>query len=112
MNGPRFNHFFHYLLDIHNLKIEGKVKTLANPLNVKRLETILEERVRQEKVEEEDDVGQVVEEDNDVGLDDVTMVYYEQDCDCTSMCRTKKCPCFTKTCSETCHPKNTKCKNK
>ena len=23
MNGPRFNHFFHYILDMHNLKVNN-----------------------------------------------------------------------------------------
>ena len=110
MNGPRFNHFFHYLLDIHNLKIEGKVKTVANPCNVKRLELILEEQLSRDQVRSLDD--EEVEED--VGVDEVTIIYYNESCECINMCKTKKCPCVLNntTCSEDCHIKNLKCKNK
>ena len=60
MNAVRYKHFWYYLLDLHNLKVdfykykfnffidiinfqvEGKLRTLANPLATRRLENILE----------------------------------------------------------------------
>ena len=36
MNEARFLFFFLYLLDLHNIKIEGNVKTVANPKYTER----------------------------------------------------------------------------
>ena len=36
MNESHFKFFLLYLIDLHNLHIEGRVSTLANPLNENR----------------------------------------------------------------------------
>merc|ERR1719318_2236563 len=42
MNESRFLFFFLYLMDLHNLKIEKKVKSVANPVYSRRKELIKE----------------------------------------------------------------------
>lgn len=41
MNEAHFKLFILYVIDLHNLKIEGKVDLLANPLNPRRCQEIL-----------------------------------------------------------------------
>ena len=109
MNGPRFNHFFHYLLDLHNLKVEGKLRQLANPHNEERMKLIL--RLKTEGRDCEDQVK------SNKGEDEVSYVYYGGNCNCSkqSKCRTSKCLCFLrdKKCSPECHDTHgSKCANK
>ena len=99
MNGPRFNHFWHYLLDLHNLTVENRVKIVANPLTSQRLSLILEELEKQDEV--------ALEEDDNANEDLVTTIYYEEtSCDCSrkSKCKTKNCKCYTASlnCTEKC----------
>ena len=103
MNGPRFNHFFHYLLDLHNLKVEGKLRQLANPHNEEQLKLIL-----RLKTEGRDCENQVK---SDKGEDEVSYVY----CSKQSKCGTSKCLCFLRDrkCSPECHDTHgSKCANK
>ena len=109
MNGPRFNHFFHYLLDLHNLKVEGKLRQLANPHNEERMKLIL--RLKTEGRDCEDQVK------SNKGEDEVSYVYYGGNCNCSkqSKCRMSKCLCFLrdKKCSPECHDTHgSKCANK
>ena len=75
MNGPRFNHFWHYLLDLHNLKVEGRVKIVANPLTSQRLTLILEEMALEDEMENVSLEDDIISEDED---NLVTTIYYEE----------------------------------
>ena len=111
MNGPRFNHFFIYVYDLNNLRNQGLVRTLANPLSKRRLEVILEEKIslknKQSKINFECDER-----------DEVSILYYDDDtCNCSrkSKCKTNKCSCFKQNgkCKPFCHPESTSsCENK
>ena len=99
MNGPRFNHFWHYVFDLNNLKVTGQVRILANPTKNKRLEVILSER---EKIRDDKNKIESVAE-----ADEVTQVFYGETCDCSrkSTCKTTKCLCFKQNskCNVFCH---------
>ena len=43
MNEPRFKFYLLYMIDLHNMHIEGQVQVKANPLNIDR-EMILTEK--------------------------------------------------------------------
>ena len=111
MNGPRFNHFWHYIFDLNNLKAIGKVRSLANPTKAKRLEIILKERLGNPTTSKE-----IVSDEK--GEDEVTQIFYGDDCCiCSrkSTCRTTKCSCYkkNKTCNLFCHTESSSCcKNK
>ena len=105
MNGPRFNHFFIYLFDLINLRYNGQVRTLANPLSVKRLEAILEQTLSL-------NVKQIDPKLDNDDLDEVSILYYDDEtCNCSrkSKCSTNKCSCFKKNskCKPFCHPEAT-----
>ena len=119
MNGPRFNHFFIYVFDLNNLKSQGLVRTLANPLSKKRLEAIFTETI--------ENLGTICPseglEDCTTNADDVTTVeYYDDDgdketCSCSrkAKCLTNKCSCFKNNtkCKPYCHPEmSSNCTNK
>ena len=36
MNEPRFKFYLLYMIDLHNIHIEGRVQVKANPLNIDR----------------------------------------------------------------------------
>lgn len=110
---PRFNHFWHYLLDLHNLKVEGRVKIVANPLTSQRLTLILEEMALEDEMENVSLEDDIISEDED---DLVTTIYYEEShCECSrrAKCKTKSCACYRtdQTCSEKCFC-GTNCTNK
>ena len=44
MNQPRFKFFLLYMIDLHNLHIEGNISSLANPLNKDRIEMKVQEQ--------------------------------------------------------------------
>ena len=44
MNQARFKFFFLYMVDIHNLHIENKVDSIANPLSKERIKNIMSNR--------------------------------------------------------------------
>ena len=47
MNEPRFKFFLIYMIDLHNLHLDNRVDLIANPLNPKREESVLELRITQ-----------------------------------------------------------------
>ena len=110
MNGPCSNHFFIWVFDLNNLRNQGLVRTLANPLSKKRLEAILEEKLSL-NVKNSD-----AKLDID-GLDEVSILYYDSNtCSCSrkSKCMTNKCSCFKndEKCKPFCHPEATcSCEN-
>ena len=111
MNGPRLNHFWHYIFDLNNLKATCKVRTLANQTRNKCLEVILTER---EKLKIE--TIKVSNNEEELELDEVTIQFYGECCSCSrkSTCRTVKCTCFkdNKKCNSLCHTEATfNCKN-
>ena len=92
MNAIRFKHFWFYLLDLHNLKVnylskyykfqkhnvyfkvEGKLRTLANPLVPTRLQDVLQRMSINIKKQEEED-SEI--KDGEVLYDDeVSCIYY------------------------------------
>ena len=107
MNGPRFNHFFLYIFDLNNLRIQGLVRTLSNPLSKIRLEVILEEKLSFNKKLSNNDL--MFDE-----KDEVSVLYYDNDtCNCSrkSKCKTSKCSCLKQNvkCKPFCHPEATFC---
>ena len=109
----RFNHFWHYLLDLHNLKVEGRVKIVANPLTSQRLTLILEEMALEDEMENVSLEDDIISEDED---NLVTTIYYEEsNCEWSrrAKCKTKSCACYRtdQTCSEKCFC-GTNCTNK
>ena len=84
---------------------------MANPLNEKRMELILQQKLNDDKAfeEKEEDVEEV---------DEVSVLYYRAEhCTCSrnAMCQSNKCICAIsdKKCTDKCHDgKKTKCKNK
>ena len=50
MNGPRYNFFWIYILDLHNNYVEDPRVLKVNPLSQVRLDTILEELLKTMKV--------------------------------------------------------------
>ena len=121
MNAQRFLHFRYYLLDLHNLKVrllnydmftlvfnqvEGVLGVVANPLNPRRMEIILEDTelaVHDKKLHDEDFIR--------TDKDDVTICYYREPCNCSarSTCSTKTCSCVEQ--GFKCHINYCKCKN-
>ena len=94
------------------LKLEGKLRLLANPHSEKRMELILKQ------LEVSDSQASKPEcEDAENGEDEVSFMYYGENCSCSknSMCKSSKCLCFLRgeLCSTKCHVdlKN-KCTNK
>ena len=93
-------------------KVEGRLSSLANPLNPKRMESILREAVDLEAKQEEECVPINIQED------DVSIYFYgdQEPCKCTprSTCSTNYC-IFTKTglkCIDLCHNEKSKCNSK
>ena len=89
--------------------MEGKLRQIANPHCEKRTELILKQ------LEEND----VQNEDTDFvdDEDEVSFIYYGENCTCSknSMCKSKKCLCFLRgeKCKPQCHNDlKTKCSNK
>ena len=89
--------------------MEGKLRQIANPHCEKRTELILKQ------LEEKD----VQKEDTDCAddEDEVSFIYYGENCTCSknSMCKSKKCLCFLRgeKCKPQCHNDlKTKCSNK
>ena len=102
MNRERFNHYFLYLFDLNNLRTEGKVRILANPLSKKRLEAILEATLANSSVKD---------------MENESFSPQEEVCQCTrkSKCISSRCLCFksNKKCKPFCHPEaDSKCENK
>ena len=112
MNGPRFNFYFLYIFDLNNLRTQGKVRTLSNPLSKKRLEAILEEKLINT------DLKISPSEPSSPELDEVSILYYKEDtCNCSrkAKCITNKCSCYLKKfkCQPFCHPEAiSNCSNK
>ena len=90
-------------------KVEGKLRFVANPHCEQRMELLLKQM-------EEEDKQEKIEEDTDEE-DDVSQMYYGENCTCSknSMCKSSKCLCFLRTqkCTQECHGNlKTKCTNK
>ena len=90
--------------------MEGKLRTLANPLSAARLENILADL--EVAVDENN-----VEEISDLNDDEVSVLFYGDTCDCSkrSTCCTKSCTCKRagNLCSQMCHMVDkSSCKNK
>ena len=127
MNGPRFVFFWIYLLELHNLKVENRVRVDANPVNPQRLANILAERL--EKLTTSDtfnDDSLTINDEVDDDVDEVSILFYGEDeheeeqthCSCANRlkCRKQSCLCYKmkKKCSKMCHPQpiKSKCENK
>ena len=92
MNGPRFNHFFHYLLDLHNLRVEGVLRQIANPHSEKRMELIWEKLTATMAKSETIVENKNEDEDENENEDEVSCMYYEDHCSCSkaAKCKSKK----------------------
>ena len=59
MNEAHFFIFFLYIFDLHNLNIEGKLRSVANPISEHRYETILEAKTNDDDKEANAQVDEV-----------------------------------------------------
>ena len=98
-----------YFLDYIKYQVEGTLRKIANPHSEERMALILKQLLEDEKC--------VEEEENNCEVDEVTMLYYGDQCNCGKMakCISSKCICFIRgvKCGSECHSSvKTNCTNK
>ena len=130
MNEPRYNHFWLYVLDMHNHHAIGDVRHAVNPTSPYRMQKIVEEAVAAQKeaaVQRDEAAQRDAAEKNSSEGDELAallcgmeinngserQVDKNQFCSCTRKCATKKCSCYLSNtiCNELCHKSNNSCTN-
>ena len=128
MNESRYNHFWLYVLDLHNHHSIGDVRHAVNPTSTYRMEMILRHAVASQddvqkpavEVVEIVGTGGTATADASDGLEDLmsgmTISGVKEKkvfCVCTRKCATRKCPCLSaqSACNELCHKNNNTCTN-
>ena len=105
-----------YLLDLHNLRVEGVLRQIANPHSEKRMELILEQLTATMAKSETNVENKNEDEDKNENKDEVSFIYYEDHCSCSkaAKCKSNKCICFIRgqLCSKDCHSSKSNCCNK
>ena len=106
MNEPRYNHFWLYVLDMHNHHAIGDVRHAVNPTSPYRMQKIVEEAVAAQKeaaVQKDEAVQRDAAEGDELasllcGMEitngSESHVDQKQFCSCTRKCATKKCSCY------------------
>ena len=90
--------------------VEGTLRQIANPHSEKRMELILDQLTKSK--------SEPKECHEDLGDDEVSIIYYDDHCSCSkaAKCKSSKCICFIREqkCSIKCHISNAKnnCSNK
>ena len=126
MNEPRYNHFWLYVIDLHNHHSIGDVHHAVNPTSPFRMEMILKDALAAVEKKKDDVTSEgtkdcpVVATEEDELADLMSNIdiakecnVVESFCSCTRKCASKKCPCFSnnRVCNELCHGSNNKCTN-
>ena len=122
MNGPRYNQWWLYVIDMHNHHAIGDVRHAVNPTSKYRMQLIVQSALaakqamsevvqavaKETKKNDEDELATLLC-DLDIGKEAEVVEF----CDCKRKCATKKCPCFhaNKVCNPLCHKSNNNCTN-
>ena len=122
MNGPRYNQWWLYVIDMHNHHAIGDGRHAVNPTSKFRMQLIVESALaaKQALAEVAEAVAKETEKDAE---DDLVTLLSDLEiakeaevvgfCTCTRKCATKKCPCLSanRVCNASCHKNNNKCTN-
>ena len=120
MNGPRYNQWWLYVIDMHNHHAIGDVRHAVNPTSKYRMQLIVQSALAAKQALS-DDVDAVAKKDDDE--DDLATLLSDLEigkeaevvafCACTRKCATQKCPCLSakRLCNASCHKNNSRCTN-
>jgi len=109
MNQERFNHYWLYVIDLHNHSSVGDLRHAVNPTSQYRMELILQDMLKKmsddKRMQGESNSFDIVDGLSQMTLDNEAEVVIA--CECTRKCKTKLCVCYKN--KVACNPKCQAC---